>query len=1189
MTRKSIAIILGVALGVMAAALVLVGVLHGLDGKAQAQPGPYPPTDQYPTWSIQDGGPLSISAGGPFNPADILQNPGAPAVCIPCRNLGLVGCSPPFPPPPGAWDELDALTYGADFGAYDSSQGYLGFSVDVGSSGQPATAVNVEANCTPAEPEADEFTTQLDGNNFQFFDGNGVACGTNAGANLGLIEPLGDDLDAIDNKSCQEVDPEGDGYPNRYVYFSLAPGSPTLGLIPASPADVLVTIGGGLPWIYATQAQLGLGAGDDVNGLCLADTAMDDYFDPIGASGFPDYLFYTVTAASPSIVNGLVPNAATIMYVPMPGVAIPVDTATALGLLEDNTDDVDAIKCVKGLVDISIEEYTIDLPDGGTAPPATQVTLPIGEWSDFNMYELKQYTGVNEELSPPSVTSQVGWAVIGYYPGQLSVRFNAQAGDICTDQNGAPVPCGEGGTAGVPWDPQSLPVPPPAGVDSCKDGLDNDQDGLTDFNDPDCVDIYDAHFQVNLPWGAGVPVNREVQFRCEVEGDFEVTFENTELPLGADDISGGNNAGYIDLTIICEQAVAVADKDVIDIEFRDATGLPIDPPEMEILKSQDYTISVTSVEFNNGPDQPLDAEISFYANVPAGCEGQWVLDPANYADILTVDGDPAVPSSGTVTVPGMVDGLRTVDLHFQTLEYGFDEPPQSTLTFTRDFELHCSDAPDVPYEFTFCNRADVKPPDTDPDPTNNLWCEDLWVTSLHNADIKVLSWSAPSPQSGEVGAPFQITVDEDKHNNGPQAAWSDVTWTAQEPAGGQVSARWIPQAGDSQPSDEVLQFQVDLSAISTTLSLSRNLELTCNTAGGPYTVTLINDEWPINPNPPHDPWEDPVPGNNSATTNVLVNCTSGAQEVKWAQLPDGSPNGLDVDATQPYILSDDFQCTESGMITEIDFWASWLYDELPGGDPNNVAFTLSLHSDVPMGVDLPWSHPGDVLWLHTFGPGECVAQPWGPGEEGWLEPPDMYLPFADTMMWFYTCPIPPADWYQQEEGTIYWLDIQATPLFSAYFGWKTSVDHWNDDGVWAMGAEPIPAPMWNELRYPAGHPLFPMSIDLAFQIQGQPCTAGVDTDGDTFNDDVECYLPTDSKDNCTNNPGVHDAWPLDINIDKNITVVGDVLPYSGRMGSTGGPPPSANWRQRLDINMDNFLTVVGDVLKFSGKIGSKCT
>jgi len=99
----------------------------------------------------------------------------------------------------------------------------------------------------------------------------------------------------------------------------------------------------------------------------------------------------------------------------------------------------------------------------------------------------------------------------------------------------------------------------------------------------------------------------------------------------------------------------------------------------------------------------------------------------------------------------------------------------------------------------------------------------------------------------------------------------------------------------------------------------------------------------------------------------------------------------------------------------------------------------------------------------------------------------------------------------------------------------------------------------------------------------------VDTDIDGFNNNVECYLPTDPADNCTNNPGVHDAWPLDVSMNKVITVVGDVLPYSGRIGATGGPPPSGNWRQRLDLDKNNFITVVGDVLKFSGKIGLSCT
>jgi hypothetical protein len=99
----------------------------------------------------------------------------------------------------------------------------------------------------------------------------------------------------------------------------------------------------------------------------------------------------------------------------------------------------------------------------------------------------------------------------------------------------------------------------------------------------------------------------------------------------------------------------------------------------------------------------------------------------------------------------------------------------------------------------------------------------------------------------------------------------------------------------------------------------------------------------------------------------------------------------------------------------------------------------------------------------------------------------------------------------------------------------------------------------------------------------------VDSDSDTFKDNIECYLPTDQSDDCPDVSSTDDAWPLDINMDKGVSVVGDVSNYSGRIGAHGPPDPSPNWRQRLDLNMDNHLTVVGDVSMFSGKIGKKCT
>jgi hypothetical protein len=236
---------------------------------------------------------------------------------------------------------------------------------------------------------------------------------------------------------------------------------------------------------------------------------------------------------------------------------------------------------------------------------------------------------------------------------------------------------------------------------------------------------------------------------------------------------------------------------------------------------------------------------------------------------------------------------------------------------------------------------------------------------------------------------------------------------------------------------------------------------------------------------------DGMAGTTTATTRIETGLGGPYDTVKWEQGPDLAPTGLDVMAQIPDVnitLADDFQCTETGWITEIDFWGSWYYDELPyGDDPEAVSFTLSLHSDIPAGGEPPWSHPGELLWLHTFLPYECQAELYA-GElvEGWFYPPDYYEVYADSMVWLYRCPIPEEYWFYQEEGTIYWLDVAAWPEAESYFGWKTSLDHWNDDGVYAFGEEPIDPLDWAELRYPPTHPMEGASIDLAFRLWGRP-------------------------------------------------------------------------------------------------------
>ena len=91
-------------------------------------------------------------------------------------------------------------------------------------------------------------------------------------------------------------------------------------------------------------------------------------------------------------------------------------------------------------------------------------------------------------------------------------------------------------------------------------------------------------------------------------------------------------------------------------------------------------------------------------------------------------------------------------------------------------------------------------------------------------------------------------------------------------------------------------------------------------------------------------------------------------------------------------------------------------------------------------------------------------------------------------------------------------------------------------------------------------------------------------DNDAFDDSAESYLSTDPLDACADGTS-DDAWPLDINKDKVITVSGDPWNFAGHIGAMPGDP---NWWQRLDLNMDNFITMA-DAFMYGGKLGQICT
>lgn len=220
-------------------------------------------------------------------------------------------------------------------------------------------------------------------------------------------------------------------------------------------------------------------------------------------------------------------------------------------------------------------------------------------------------------------------------------------------------------------------------------------------------------------------------------------------------------------------------------------------------------------------------------------------------------------------------------------------------------------------------------------------------------------------------------------------------------------------------------------------------------------------------------------------------CEPPEPVIKWEQPPDLTDLGMDVNATF-ITLADDFPCEVTGPIEEIHIYASWLEDIAPG-QPDNVTFRLSFHSDIPADPPAYHSRPGERLWFRDFRQGDYTYEVVVQGINEWFyDPLSGYTQFpGDHVCWKYTFIIEEDPFIQEgtsQDPVVYWLDVMATPGAESYFGWKTTpLDfNWNDDAVyWHDGLEE-----WMELVYPEGHPNFGRSINFAFELLTTDTCAG---------------------------------------------------------------------------------------------------
>lgn len=260
-----------------------------------------------------------------------------------------------------------------------------------------------------------------------------------------------------------------------------------------------------------------------------------------------------------------------------------------------------------------------------------------------------------------------------------------------------------------------------------------------------------------------------------------------------------------------------------------------------------------------------------------------------------------------------------------------------------------------------------------------------------------------------------------------------------------------------------------------------------------------------------------------ATTPTYADWNVGdPYKMHFPQLPDLSPQGMDVLAglaAEPFVgvkfLADDFLCTQTGPITDVHIWGSWLNDRIPTR-PNQGTFILGIYNDIPASADgLTHSRPGDLLWEMQFKPGEYVANRVATSPERFFDPNINQVIGEDNVVFQYNFFIDEAMALVQDEGNIYWLavanvdpnndgiidtrDMGDVISGQNRFGWKTSRNHFNDDAVFIDTADifglpvdaifppqgaPIPGLPWQELR----DPFTGESLDLSFVITPEPAS-----------------------------------------------------------------------------------------------------
>ncbi len=268
-------------------------------------------------------------------------------------------------------------------------------------------------------------------------------------------------MDDMDGLELNPLDLNGDRIHDTVVYFTLAAGSPTLGMFGATGADILVAPPGApVVGVYAPFFLMGLTPNDEVDALAVWNFQSD----PRIANPGQDYAIYSLAPGSPYLngpdgIAGTADDlsAADVFVTNFTGTSQLFLAAAQLGLLfTDNVDGLD-VEPFSGpeVFDWWVQRFNIDIvfwPPPGWPPtlPANDLHVILPGYDVEQVFDLWTGSFPNAQVVATAGGVMINWSGANFLPGQV-----AHIGWTLAD------------TEPIPWQPIQIiwtrngePIPP---------------------------------------------------------------------------------------------------------------------------------------------------------------------------------------------------------------------------------------------------------------------------------------------------------------------------------------------------------------------------------------------------------------------------------------------------------------------------------------------------------------------------------------------------------------------------------------------------------------------------------------------------------------------------------------------------------------------------------------------------------